>query len=585
MAEVISVPRQPDGHPYFSPAPSLRRSNPSSTSLATYSPNSYSRTSSPKPRTSTEHAEGILISPPATYIPSPPQSSPTELSNSSSFVSTPASSLSSGINTSDEDDLSFPSYNDDTSFPALEEEPPCPPNTASDRSPSETIKSISPPHSPILQQPAIDDTAVRIAPSQHVDYLSHNWQEEDILSSWRHITSNRKIFGERSRLENASWRTWAKSKYRLRTVSPETLNWLKESDVTWLYGPLQSASDRYQSHQNSEPASRISKSNSFINKKPILKKRSMSEVMLQRSLSASSLIKQAAAAIQAQQSSQENPRKYGLDQVRERPALGRASSDFITYTLTSLPPSRDTIEDFSSSQSSSGLATPENSRDRHIRFDDTVEQCIAVDVKESDFDEEERWPYKDDDDESSDDGVVMMKQSNKKHSFSNISSRSNSVSGTRPSIEKLPATKLKFKPDSPDILGRPQSSNPMFFGKKGHLSPSPSQETLRPSHPSSNFLLPPDEDEEEGVGWQPSGAFGDLRRDSLSPQHENVPPLTEEHTNENPTGLRRTPSGMFMPYEEDEDDIVANGLFGRVVDTVNTARDIAHVIWNVGWRR
>ena len=50
-------------------------------------------------------------------------------------------------------------------------------------------------------------------------------------------------------------------------------------------------------------------------------------------------------------------------------------------------------------------------------------------------------------------------------------------------------------------------------------------------------------------------------------------------------GLRRTPSGMFMPYEEDEDDVVAAGLFGRVVDTVNTAKDIAHVIWNVGWRR
>ena len=43
--------------------------------------------------------------------------------------------------------------------------------------------------------------------------------------------------------------------------------------------------------------------------------------------------------------------------------------------------------------------------------------------------------------------------------------------------------------------------------------------------------------------------------------------------------MRRTPSGMFMPYEdEDEDDIVAAGLFGRVVDTVNTAKDIAHVI-------
>jgi hypothetical protein len=33
------------------------------------------------------------------------------------------------------------------------------------------------------------------------------------------------VYGQKSRLENASWRTWAKSKYRLRTISPETLNW------------------------------------------------------------------------------------------------------------------------------------------------------------------------------------------------------------------------------------------------------------------------------------------------------------------------------------------------------------------------
>ena len=27
------------------------------------------------------------------------------------------------------------------------------------------------------------------------------------------------------------------------------------------------------------------------------------------------------------------------------------------------------------------------------------------------------------------------------------------------------------------------------------------------------------------------------------------------------------------------------GVFDRVLDSVNTAKDIAHVIWNVGWRR
>jgi hypothetical protein len=49
--------------------------------------------------------------------------------------------------------------------------------------------------------------------------------------------------------------------------------------------------------------------------------------------------------------------------------------------------------------------------------------------------------------------------------------------------------------------------------------------------------------------------------------------------------MRRTESGMFMPYEEDEDDLMAAGMFGRISETVNTARDIAHVLWNVGWRK
>jgi hypothetical protein len=41
---------------------------------------------------------------------------------------------------------------------------------------------------------------------------------------------------------------------------------------------------------------------------------------------------------------------------------------------------------------------------------------------------------------------------------------------------------------------------------------------------------------------------------------------------------------MFMPLEDDEEDPAQPGLIGKVVDTVNTAKDIAHVIWNVGWR-
>jgi hypothetical protein len=80
---------------------------------------------------------------------------------------------------------------------------------------------------------AKDDTAVRIRPWRNVDYLSHSWKEEDIWSSWKYIVSERKAYDDGARLENASWRTWAKSKDKLNIVSPESLNW-----YVLIYSPL-----------------------------------------------------------------------------------------------------------------------------------------------------------------------------------------------------------------------------------------------------------------------------------------------------------------------------------------------------------
>ena len=72
-----------------------------------------------------------------------------------------------------------------------------------------------------------DDSVVTVQPSRQVDYLSHSWKEEDIWMSWKYVISRRKYNDQTNsaRLENASWRTWAKSKSGLRTVSPEALNW------------------------------------------------------------------------------------------------------------------------------------------------------------------------------------------------------------------------------------------------------------------------------------------------------------------------------------------------------------------------
>ncbi|CEJ04921.1 Putative Regulation of carbohydrate metabolism-related protein [Rhizopus microsporus] len=75
-------------------------------------------------------------------------------------------------------------------------------------------------------------------PKVCVDYLSYQFDEMDLAASWRVMTKQKKDIVDGIRLENASWRTWAKQRNNLKTVNPQTLNWLKDSDVTWLYGPL-----------------------------------------------------------------------------------------------------------------------------------------------------------------------------------------------------------------------------------------------------------------------------------------------------------------------------------------------------------
>ncbi|KAF2874905.1 hypothetical protein BDV95DRAFT_626504 [Massariosphaeria phaeospora] len=523
---------------------------------------------------------------------SPPLSS----SHASSFRSTPSSSLS--LNTKfdsssdDEDGIVFPAYSLNTKREQGEEPaevPPSSPVRSAARlppspSPADSVPRLDTPVTTPDPLPTIseDDTAVRPAPSQHVDYLSYEWREEDIWSSWRHIVGRRSIYGERSRLENASWRTWAKNQFKLQTVSPETLNWLKDYDVTWLYGPLQPASSRLMSQNDSEPVSRLSKTNSFLHKKPILKKRSMSEVMLQNSISSSSLVKQAAAAVHAQQVSDQI-----LERRRVRPVIGRATSDYISVSIPSWTSSQVSTTYFSS-QSTSGLVSPADHHERrHIRFDDNVEQCIAVDCKDADDEEEEDfnhnpWAKYRDDDESSDEGVVMMKRSRKKRPLSRTSSKA-SISGESKIIAKLPSTTLKYRTDSPDVTEQHQSHSRGFWRSSG-LSPSPSQETLRPSNPSTNFLLPED-DNEENFSFNAFATYDVKQHGTPTPSDPNfLRPSTPPGGSSETSGLRRTPSGMLMAFDEMDDDPAPPGIIGRVVDTVNTARDIAHVIWNVGWR-
>ncbi len=156
----------------------------------------------------------------------------------------------------------------------------------------------------------------------------------------------------------------------------------------------------------------------------------------------------------------------------------------------------------------------------------------------------------------------------------------NSFSSEGKTIAMLPSTTLKYRGDTPEPV-EPKSSKGATRNSGLTLSPSPSQETIKPQNPKANFLLG-DEDDDADLNWQPM-----VSRGESAIQSED---LNYDSSDEESGGLRRTSSGVFVPSEDDENNDVfqLTGLFGKVVDivdTVNTAKDIVHVIWNVGWRR
>ncbi|KAK0121438.1 hypothetical protein ONS95_009732 [Cadophora gregata] len=153
-----------------------------------------------------------------------------------------------------------------------------------------------------------DCSVVCLQPCENVNYLVHQWQEDDVSASWKHLVTKRKTWRDISlldhsswkrhntvsRLENASWRTWSKLRFGLKTVSPQTINWLKHCDDTCLYGPF---SVNSRSWETSPPRSLSSSSTSRAVRTPkskseactttpasILKKPSIGDILRRGSL-------------------------------------------------------------------------------------------------------------------------------------------------------------------------------------------------------------------------------------------------------------------------------------------------------------
>ncbi len=219
-------------------------------------------------------------------------------------------------------------------------------------------------------------------------------------------------------------RTWAKSRNNLKTISPETLNWLKDCDVTWLYGPLHRGPilaisapapsqtdmqhiigpERRTSLDIASSRPRFDTGSSHYipvrlrqASKPILKKRSNSEMMLARHNLTHTY-------------NQNHPvyaKPEGCETSLVRPMANR------TYSAQSALRPATKQRHFREETGGDLLR-------RRIHFNESVEQCISI--TKSDPDDPEG------DSDSSDDAPTMR------------------ISAPRPpsNIAKLPSTKLKL---------------------------------------------------------------------------------------------------------------------------------------------
>ncbi|GIC92559.1 protein phosphatase regulator REG1 [Aspergillus udagawae] len=506
----------------------------------------------PHPYSPRDCPSPITSSAPSSVAPSPHFAPTTE----EQLPPTPAtlSSLSLSVSNDSDDEIILPSY-DSSHFNDLDEPVSA---VASDQA-SESF--LTDPPCLHVHAPAADDTSVEEEPTRHVDYLSHEWKEEDIWASWKYVVCRRDIYSNGARLENASWRTWAKLKNNLGTVSPETLNWLKDCDVTWLYGPLKSCAKFTKASPSiSPPPSCLETPSMYADRKPILKKRTASETILQRSLSQHTLLQHAGAILKAQEAA-----SYRTWPSVSRPELGprlNTSSANRPYVPLSYA---------STTKESSGVASP--SGRRRIHFNNEVVQCIAIDAKgadDDDDDDEEEWPVASEDDVLSDDGIVMMRQSPPQESGSHKSTPRGSFSSENKIIAPLPPTTLKYRGDTPE-----PPSGSMIGRWTGYFSKSTAASTPSvPSDPAFSFFLD-SEDDHVDFCWQPSQSQGVT--DGNRPWFVNPEDEEEVHGHQ----CSNSSLSKFL----DEGDTSNVSIFDRVVDTVNTARDIAHVIWNVGWRR
>ncbi|CUA70701.1 putative protein C227,15 [Schizosaccharomyces pombe 972h-] [Rhizoctonia solani] len=364
--------------------------------------------------------------------------------------------------------------------------------------------------------------------------------EEDVWKSWRNMTRHKHEIANGVRLENASWRTWWKQRNKLRTVSPETLNWLKDSDVTWLYGPLHTA-EPVPAHKESTLSDKLDLIKS-VGKKPILKHRTLTERL--------SLPRPASPILESSDLTEDEALEYDTDgnirpplphtksdtNIIRRPSNRRISPPRVVQGMggisgqqNSVPTlqvnglekthSRGSESSNSPRGGSSDVESNSGKERRHIHFNTFVEQCISIDKPRStgaDDDSEE---------EEVDDDILEIRSisgssmtsvvSNSRPPFTRRDSNDKDLVSIAPIAPTILKSSDPHPAPSPAVVFVPPSGS-CYEGehhmlqyharqqKSEHYTPSPPSNVIdcaSPSSPSSSNLHWEDEDEDYGVGF------------------------------------------------------------------------------------
>ena len=234
-------------------------------------------------------------------------------------------------------------------------------------------------------------------PDKYIDYLSFNWEIWDLLMTWKFLlkwkqflnsefvwfTNNMKNLHIIIRLENIIWRLYFKfhSGIENRTlVNSQNLinfeyNWIKDNELCWLYGPLILYKNNFESPTYNAIDQNTNKSVHSLNRKikPILKKEKIDRIMLKNSLWKLNQLK---LVLSTETVTTATVSECCSSESSE--SISYSQSKYMINSLSLLEEIPKITSILKNSSCCNTNKSADNSKRRHIKFNNIVKQCAPI---------------------------------------------------------------------------------------------------------------------------------------------------------------------------------------------------------------